>query len=114
MTQYIEKPTKEEKLAVMTGENDGRVLLVYLDQAEKAIIAHTGISPVPATLEHFILDLAAYRIVKRGADYQTSHSENGVSRGWATDVMDSPAGFWAALDKAVDELAINQTAGWII
>ena len=79
----------DEKLDVlrrMTGDGDGDdVLLAYLNLAGSAIIARRfpyGGAPaeVPEQFELRQLEIANYLLNKRGAEGQTAHSENGVSR----------------------------------
>lgn len=105
--------TQKQILTVLTGVSDDQVLTVYLNQAEGAILGHTGLKTVPSALASFVIELAAYRIDKRGADYQSAHSENGVSRSWDVDMMDAPKDFWKAVDKALQSVS-DAGAGWIV
>lgn len=95
----------------MTGERDPRVIMAYLEHARGSIRTYTGNKDLNG-LESLVTELAAYRIVKRGADYQTAHSENGVNRSWGSDMMDAPAGFWRSVDKALEGLA-DTGCGWV-
>ena len=81
--------TQEEKLTalkVMVGSSDSdEVLSTYLTFAgskiiEKAYPYQNGISEVPAQYAHLQVEIAAHMLNKRGAEGQTSHSENGISR----------------------------------
>lgn len=83
--------TQEEKLTalkVMVGSSDpDEVLSTYLTFAGSKIIAkaypyQNDISEVPAQYAHLQVEIAAYMLNKRGAEGQTSHSENGVSRSY--------------------------------
>lgn len=83
--------TQEEKLTalkVMVGSSDSdEVLSIYLTFAGSKISAkaypyQNDISEVPAQYAHLQVEIAAYMLNKRGAEGQTSHSENGVSRSY--------------------------------
>lgn len=83
--------TQDEKLTalkVMVGSSDSdEVLSTYLTFAGSKIIAkaypyQNDISEVPAQYAHLQVEIAAYMLNKRGAEGQTSHSENGVSRSY--------------------------------
>ena len=83
--------TDVEKLtalkAVVGGSDTDEVLSTYLDLAGSKIIAkaypyQNDISEVPAQYAHLQVEIAAYMLIKRGAEGQTSHSENGVSRSY--------------------------------
>lgn len=61
------------------------VLSTYLSIAGSKIINRAypyrdDKTEVPAKYEHIQLEIAAYLVNKRGAEGQTSHSENGISR----------------------------------
>ena len=81
--------TQEEKLTAlkaMVGSSDSdEVLSTYLTFAGSKIIAkaypyQNDISEVPAQYAHLQVEIAAYMLNKRGAEGQTSHAENGVTR----------------------------------
>lgn len=83
--------TDVEKLTalktVVGGSDTDEVLSTYLDLAGSKIIAkaypyQNDISEVPAQYAHLQVEIAAYMLNKRGAEGQTSHSENGVSRSY--------------------------------
>lgn len=83
--------TQEEKLTalkVMIGSSDSdEVLSTYLTFAGSKIIAKAypyqhDISEIPAQYAHLQVEIAAYMLNKRGAEGQTSHSENGISRSY--------------------------------
>lgn len=79
--------TDSEKIAmlkVMQEEQDEAVLSTYLYLAGRKIIlrAFGGDSTVTEVPEAYVanqLEIAVYLISKRGMDYVTSHSENGVT-----------------------------------
>ena len=77
-----------ERLKLRTNESDEELLQELLESAKHAILARRfPYGESPETLEPRYSDLqvrmAAYN--KLGADYQTSHKENGVDRGWASE-----------------------------
>lgn len=81
--------TNEEKLTALkgiVGNNDSdEVLSTYLTLAggkilTKAYPYNSEVSEVPAQYHYLQIEIAAYMLNKRGAEGQTSHSENGISR----------------------------------
>lgn len=81
--------TNEEKLMAlkaMVGNTDSdEVLSTYLTLAGEKIIGKAypyddTVTEVPARYSSLQIEIAAYLLNKRGAEGQTSHSENGVSR----------------------------------
>lgn len=80
--------TDAEKLAMvkaMTGETDEAVLSTYLSIAgnkvcRKAYPFDPTVTVVPTQYEYVQVEIAVYLLNKRGAEGQTSHSENGISR----------------------------------
>ena len=87
--------TEVEKLSmlrVMVGQpNDGDwaddVLLSYLAIAGNAIINRAypyddTVTEVPRRYGYLQCEIANYLLNKRGADGQTAHSENGISRSY--------------------------------
>lgn len=81
--------TNEEKLVAlkaMVGNTDSdEVLSTYLTLAGGKIIGKAypyddTVTEVPARYSSLQIEIAAYLLNKRGAEGQTSHSENGVSR----------------------------------
>lgn len=78
-----------EKLAmlrVMVGNSDAdAVLSTYLTLAGRKIINRAypydaTVTAVPTQYDTLQCEIAAYMLNKRGAEGQTSHSENGISR----------------------------------
>jgi hypothetical protein len=89
--------TEVEKLSmlrVMVGQpNEGAwsddVLISYLAIAGRKIINRAypyddTVTEVPRRYGYLQCDIAAYLLNKRGAEGQTSHSENGISRSYAS------------------------------
>jgi hypothetical protein len=94
--------TQAEKLTLlraMVGESDTEeVLLAYLNIAGSKIINRafpygTDDPEVPTRYDFLQCEIAAYLLNKRGAEGQTSHSENGISRSYeSADVPESLLG----------------------
>ena len=83
--------TNERKLtalrAMVGGSDTDEVLSTYLMLAGSKIIDRAfpyrdDVTEVPARYEAIQLEIAAYMLNKRGAEGQTSHSENGISRSY--------------------------------
>ena len=80
--------TDENKLSMlqsMTGETDQGVLSTYLTLAKGVVISKvypfgTGAEEIPTPYHTVQVEIAAYMLNKRGAEGETAHSENGVSR----------------------------------
>ena len=82
--------TDAEKLTMlqsMTGETDQNVLSTYLTLAKGVVISKafpfgTGEEAIPTPYHTVHVEIAAYMLNKRGAEGETAHSENGVSRSY--------------------------------
>lgn len=79
---------KRNMLSVMTGETDEALLSTYLAVSADKVLqrvypfgAPAG-SIVPSKYDVIQVQIAAYLINKRGAEGETSHSENGISRSY--------------------------------
>lgn len=91
--------TRDEKLsalkAVVGGSDTDEVLSTYLKLAGMKIIAKaypykTDVTEVPVQYDLLQVEIAAYMLNKRGAEGETSHSENGISRSYENaDIPDS-------------------------
>ena len=94
--------TQTEKLTLlkaMVGSSDtDDVLLAYLDIASGKILNRAfpydaDVTEVPRRYEFLQCEIAAYLLNKRGAEGQTGHSENGISRSYeSADVPESLLG----------------------
>ena len=94
--------TQAEKLTLlkaMVGVSDTEeVLLAYLNIAGQKIINRaypygTEDPVVPTRYDFLQCEIAAYLLNKRGAEGQTGHSENGISRSYeSADVPESLLG----------------------
>lgn len=83
--------TNEEKLvalkAIVGNSDSDEVLSTYLTIAGGKILAkaypyNSEIMEVPAQYHYLQIEIAVYMLNKRGAEGQTSHSENGISRSY--------------------------------
>jgi len=81
--------TQEEKLnmlkAMVGGSDTDEVLSAYLLIAGKKIITRaypykSDVTEVPTQYDTLQCEIAAYLMNKRGAEGQTSHTENGITR----------------------------------
>lgn len=78
---------KKAMLTAMTGEADDSVLSAYLSLAASEVLLRAYpfdslVLEVPDRYSSVQVEIAAYMLNKRGAEGQTSHSENGISRGY--------------------------------
>lgn len=78
---------KITSLASMTEETNEGVLSTYLMLAKEAIMQYAfpvseRPEEMPSQYDALQLEIAAYKLNKRGAEGETSHSENGVSRSY--------------------------------
>lgn len=82
--------TDTEKLQMvraMTGETDENVLSTYLSIAgnkvcRKAYPFDPTVTVIPDQYAHIQVEIAVYLLNKRGAEGQTTHNENGISRSY--------------------------------
>ena len=77
----------QNMLKGMTGETDENVLSTYLLLAKNVVIGKAfpfsdGTEEVPTQYLTTQVEIAAYRLNKRGAEGEVAHSENGVSRSY--------------------------------
>lgn len=83
------------KLKAMSGESDDDMLSAYLDLAGEHVLRRAypfarGKVYVPDKYAHIQIEIACYLLNKRGAEGETAHSENGISRTYeAASVPDS-------------------------
>lgn len=101
--------TEQEKLdllkAMMGDSTESNIVLsTYLKIAgdkiiNKAYPYSTDITEVPKRYDILQCEIAAYLINKRGAEGQTSHSENGISRSYEN--ADIPASMLSSVTPHV-------------
>ena len=78
---------KLERLKVLSGETDESVLSTFLDLAGERILRRaypfrSDIRDVPIKYHSTQIDIALYLLNKRGAEGETAHNENGISRSY--------------------------------
>lgn len=78
---------KLKMLKAMTGEADEEVLSTYLSIAGNKVLRRAypyddAVIEVPDRYAYTQLEIAVYLMNKRGAEGQTAHSENGISRSY--------------------------------
>lgn len=71
--------------AMVSSSDTDDVLSTYLNLAGRKIIARAypydnTVKEVPPQYDYLQCEIAVYMLNKRGAEGQTSHSENGISR----------------------------------
>lgn len=75
---------KKAMVTAMTGETDNGIISASLAIAGSKIcrIAYPfdEVTEVPAKYDHLHVEAACYLVNKRGAEGETSHSENGIGR----------------------------------
>ena len=86
---------KKTMLQNMTGESDSDVLVTYLKMAEEIVISRsfpfgTGSETMPKKYGSTQVEIAAFLLNKRGAEGESSHTENGITRRY--DDGDIPPG----------------------
>lgn len=96
--------TQDEMLtalkAMVGGSDTDEVLSAYLNLAGGKIIAkaypyNSEVTEVPAQYHYLQVEIAAYMLNKRGAEGQTSHTENGITRQYEN--ADVPASMLKAI-----------------
>lgn len=96
---------KVKLLKAMVGESDSEeVLLAYLNIAGRKILDRAfpydaEITEVPTRYAFLQCEIAAYLLNKRGAEGQTAHNENGISRTYES--ADVPASLLNAITPMV-------------
>ena len=84
----MSEPEMLNTLKVMTGENNNEVLSVYLLIAKDKVLNclypyrsdEDGEKDVPERYQSVQIEIAVYLLNKRGAEGETVHTENGISR----------------------------------
>lgn len=78
-----------ENFKLLTGEQNDDLSRVICDMARQVVVRKcypfgTGCELVPEKYEHKQLEIAVFIYNKRGAEGETSHSENGINRSYET------------------------------
>lgn len=90
----MEDSEKLAMLQVMTDEKDSTVLSTYLALAKDTVLKRAypfGDYPeeFPEMYDMIQVKISAYLLNKRGAEGETSHSENGVARSYESSGIPS-------------------------
>lgn len=83
----MEKADKIEMVKAMSEEADDEVISAYLTIAGRKIISRAypfsdSVTEVPTKYEHIQIEATVYLLNKRGAEGESAHSENGISRSY--------------------------------
>lgn len=102
--------TDYEKLSMLRTMTDGddsdEVLSTYLKLAASKILSvaypyDDSMTEIPVKYEMVQLEIATYLLNKRGAEFQTSHTENGITRNYGS--ADVPS---SILNKIVPHIGV--------
>ena len=72
-------------IAQMTGEQDTSIVLAYFLQAKSAVLNRAfpydcDKTEIPTRYVGNVIEIASFMLNKRGAEGETAHAENGISR----------------------------------
>ena len=87
--------TDVEKLQVLTGEKDEKLLAVLLDDAKEYVLAYTHRTTLPAALQKTVRDLAVIALNRLGTEGEMARSEAGESHTFA----EAPSVIFDVLDR---------------
>ena len=73
-----------EKMKILTGESDEKLLSLLLDNAEQFVLAYTNRSHVIRNLEGAVCDLAVIAYNRMGTEGESGRSEGGESYSFDT------------------------------
>lgn len=77
-----------EKVSIIANEDDMQIINAYLDIAANKILnkafpfMDTSVMEVPAKYQSLWIDATVFLILKRGAEGEITHNENGINRTW--------------------------------
>lgn len=77
-----------EKVSIIANEDDVQIINAYLDIAANKILnkafpfMDTSVMEVPTKYQSLWIDATVYLILKRGAEGEVTHNENGINRTW--------------------------------
>lgn len=90
----LKTDVKNLLIALLPDESENDILTAIVDRAVKSYMSYVNYPPDVSDEDKFtdmtnneycIVDLALYYFNKQGADFETNHSENGVSRTYASE-----------------------------
>lgn len=79
------------KVSLIANEENTEIINAYLDIAKNKILLKafpfedTSLMEMPEKYQSLWIDATVFLLLKRGAEGETSHNENGVNRSWASD-----------------------------
>ena len=79
------------KVSLIANEENTEIINAYLDIAKNKILLKafpfedTSLLEMPEKYQSLWIDATVFLLLKRGAEGETSHNENGVNRSWASD-----------------------------
>lgn len=108
--------TEAQKLTMvktMTGEQNDEVLSTYLAIAGNKVLKRlypfgTSVTTVPDRYAYNQVEIACFLLNKRGAEGQTSHSENGISRSYEDG--DVPPSLLREIVPCASVISMEETA----
>lgn len=77
-----------EKVSIIANEDDMQIINAYLDIAANKILnkafpfMDTSVMEVPTKYQSLWIDATVFLILKRGAEGEITHNENGINRTW--------------------------------
>lgn len=79
------------KVSLMANEENTEIINAYLDIAKNKILLKAfpfediSSMEMPEKYQSLWIDATVFLLLKRGAEGETTHNENGVNRSWASD-----------------------------
>lgn len=87
--------TDVEKLKKLTGESDGELLSLLLEDAKDFVLSYTNRVELPLALQKTVRDLAVIALNRMGTEGESSRSEGGESYSFE----DAPKQIYDVLNK---------------
>lgn len=84
-----------EKLKKLTGESDGELLSLLLEDARDFVLSYTNRTELPPALQKTVRDLAVIALNRMGTEGESSRSEGGESYSFE----DAPKHIYGVLDR---------------
>ncbi len=84
-----------EKLKILTGEADEKILQTLLEDAKEFVLAYTNRTVLPDALNKTVRDLAVIALNRMGTEGETSRSESGESYSFDN----APAGIYRVMNR---------------
>lgn len=87
--------TDIERLELLTGESDKKLLSLLLSEAEEFVLSYTNRTRIVSGLQKTVRDLAVIALNRMGTEGETGRSEGGESYSF----NDAPKHIYAVLDR---------------